>query len=313
MNRYEVYGACLESEVEFPELPRSDAARAKWRFTIASALPEPVDAEERGAERIYGHVHARLIAHRDGHRVVVDDTGDFDLSADRREVRWKERDDAWPDFVRAHCLGRVLATAMYLDGWLPLHGSAVTTAEGVIAFLAPKGFGKSSLALALTGAGARLVTDDTLPVEIPTAGECLAWPGVHSLRLGDDALDALGIAQPSAITHDRKRVVGPLDRATIMQVPMPLRAIYLLDPALPPGAATPANRSRVSETMGAISIVAHVKIGNMLGPSAAPGLLARAARIAGRVPVYRLETARDLSLLAATAREVLDWHGGAPS
>lgn len=307
MNRYSVYGACLETELEFPELPRGDG-EPKWRFTVTGTLPEVRDAQELGAERIYGHVHARLFSHRGGHRIVVDDTGTFDLATGGREVVWERRAESWPDFVRAHCIGRVLATAMFLDGWLPLHGSAVETAEGVIAFLAPKGFGKSSLALALTSAGARLVTDDTLPVEITGSGECLAWPGVHSVRLSEDALDALGVERPAMETRDHKRVVGPLAHREIMAAPAPLRAIYLLDPVLP-GDGRTAARVRLSETLGAIGVVAHVKIGRMLGSSAAAALLERSARVVSRVPVHRLETARDLALLPEVAREVLSWHG----
>jgi hypothetical protein len=307
MNRYSVYGACLESEVDFPELPLADGVATKWRFTVVPSLPPVRDSVELGSERIYGHVHARLLRHAGGHRIVVDDTGTFDLDLRHREVRWEQRNESWPDFVRAHCIGRVLATSMYLDGWLPLHGSAVATAEGVIAFLAPKGFGKSSLALALTTAGARLVTDDTLPVEITPDG-CVAWPGVHSVRLNEDAIHALGVETPSLETRDHKLVVGPLGRQEIMLRPEPLRAIYLLDPVLPaPGRR--AARGRLSEMMSAVGVVGHTKIGRMLGPAAAPEMLDRAARIVREVPAYRLETARDLALLPAVAQDILSWHG----
>jgi hypothetical protein len=308
MNRYAVYGACLESEVEFPELPPADGAAAKWRFSVSPALPPAADAVELGAELIYGHVYARLFAHREGHRIVVDDTGTFDLARDLREVRWQERRESWPDFVRAHCTGRVLATSMFLDGWLPLHGSAVETADGVVAFLAPKGFGKSSLALALTNAGARLVTDDTLPVEPGPAGS-IAWPGVHSLRLGEDAISALGAGAPRLETHDRKLVVGPFDAGAIMHAPAPLRAIYLLDPVRS-NAFAAATRTRLPQTLGAVGVVAHVKVGRMLGPSAAPALLERAARIVEHVAVFSLQATRDLGQLPAVAQEVLSWHRG---
>ncbi len=306
MNRYAVYGACLESDLEFPELPGADGAAPKWRFTVVPALPPAEEAVALGAELIYGHVYARLSSHRDGHRITIDDTGTFDLASDHRTVRWEERRGSWPDFVRAHCIGRVLSTAMFLDGWLPLHGSAIETGDGVIAFLAPKGFGKSSLALALTNAGARLVTDDTLPVE-PAAMGGIAWPGVHSLRLSEDAISALGAEPPRLETHDRKLVVGPLATRAVMHTPTPLRAIYLLDPVVSNDIAA-ATRTRLPQTLGAIGIVAHVKVGRMLGSAAAPTLLARAARIVEQVPVYSLQATRGLALLPAVAQQLLDWH-----
>src|SRR5690349_12486106 len=150
MNHYSIYGSCLATAMHFPELRPAASATPKWTFETTPKLA-PMDAPtELGAELIYSDVHARLYRHAEGHRIVVDDTGEFDMSADGRHLRWQERRDAWPDFVRAHLMGRVLATSLFLDGGLPLHGSAVAFGTGVVAFLAPKGYGKSSTALALT-------------------------------------------------------------------------------------------------------------------------------------------------------------------
>ena len=310
MRHYAAYGACLASEVAFPELTPIAPTGPRWRFTVVPSLPAMRDVTPLGAEPIYDDVDARLVSHRDGHRITIADTGVFDIARDGRELQWEERRESWPDFVRAHCLGRVIATSMYLGGWLPLHASAVGTREGAIAFLAPKGFGKSSLALALTGAGARLLTDDTLPLEITVSGECIASPGIHSLRVSDEALSALGVAATGDVTRERKRALAPLAPAQLASDPVPLRAIYLLDPMMP-GAGAPVSRVRLPETLAAVGIVAHVKSGRMLGAAAAPALLERAARVVARVPVHRLEVTRDLALLASVARDVLDWHGAA--
>lgn len=163
---YSVYGERLASDLPLPELDEIPAGPARWTASVATTLPPMEGAVELGAECIYGDVHARLIRHAHGHRIVVEDTGTFDLSEDRTRITIVPLTGAWDDFVRAHLMGRVLATALHLDGLLPLHGSAVATAEGVIGFLAPKGYGKSSLALALTTAGAWLVSDDTLAIDV---------------------------------------------------------------------------------------------------------------------------------------------------
>lgn len=307
---YEVYGARLASTWALPELPSApaDGARVQWAFRTVADLPPMQDAALLGEEPLYAAVHARLWRHAQGHRITVDDTGTFDLSADGREVRWEERAEAWPDFVRAHLVGRVLATALFLDGLLPLHGSAVLTAEGVIGFLAPKGFGKSSLAYALVAAGARLVTDDTLPVspEVPAR----AWPGVHTLRLRDDALAAATGGTPLLATPDGKRIVGDFDVAQRSHDAAPLAALYLLEPAAPEAPA--ATRVLAPPMPAAVGILAHVKIGRMLGAGAAPAMMPRAAAIARTVPVYRLDTPRALVRLPEVAATLLAWHGGAP-
>ena len=305
---YSVYGQCMASSVSFPELPEIVAAAPRWTFGTTPRLAPMSGATELGADLLYNDVHARLFSHAGGHRIVVDDTGSFELSADRRRVTWEERAESWPDFVRAHLMGRVLATALYLDGLLPLHGSAVETRDGVIAFLAPKGYGKSTLALALTEAGARLVTDDTLPVQLGAVK--LAWPGVHSLRVHDDALTAVGVARPAIETREGKRVVTALGAERLMSRPAPLAAIYLLDPvtAESPESGDPT-RTALPSLLGAVGIVAHVKIGRMLGPTAVAAMLERAADVVRDVPVHRLHAPRDLGRLESTAQTILGWHG----
>lgn len=315
-HRYAVYGACLASELLFPELPAADAgATPRWEFTTTRALAPMQDESVIGDDQIYGSVHARLFAHAAGHRIVVDDTGVFDISADRRRLQWEQRADAWPDFVRSHLTGRVVATALYLDGLLPLHGSAVETADGVIGFLAPKGYGKSTLAWALTQAGARLVTDDTLPVELPTrdpdttrAPSVRAWPGVHSMRLKADALRAVGDAPQTLGTNEGKQVVADLPEARRLAHPRPLVALYLLDPVHPDGIEV--QWVALPPMLAAISVVAHVKIGRMLGAAAAPVMLERAASIAHAVPVRRLQMPRELDRVRTIADTILSWHGG---
>jgi hypothetical protein len=301
---YAVYGDVLASVLPFPELDEIPVAPPRWTVNVVSELPTMVDATELGAEPLYADVFARLFTHAGGHRIVVDDTGAFDISPDRCVVTCAPRDGAWPDFVRAHLTGRVFATMLYLDELLPLHSSAVETRDGVVAFLAPKGYGKSTLALALTKAGAHLVSDDTLPVE-PAEGR--AWPGVHGLRVRDDSLAAVGVARPGLVTREGKLVVTALGTERAFARPAPLAAIYLLAPVEPDGVGV--EREPVPNLVAAIGIVAHVKIGRMLGPTAAAPMLDRAAAIAGRVQVFRLYAPRDLAQLPDVAATILGWHG----
>jgi len=311
VNLYSVFGSCLESSEQFPELRPYPGGTPRWTFTTTPELEPASGLIELGAEHIYGDVHARLFRHAKGHRIVVDDTGVFDLSADCRTIRWQEKSDAWADFVRAHLLGRVLATSMYLQGHLPLHGSAVAFGTDVVAYLAPKGFGKSSLALALTAHGGRLVTDDTLAVELTTPP--LAWPGVHAVRVKTDSIAASGQTHVGVVTREGKTLITDLPDTALMQSPAPLRAIYLLEPVLAEGTDGIPTRRLLPQTLGALSIVAHVKVAGMLGAAAAPVLLDRSVTLARTVPVYRLSTPRDLESLTSIAAEVAAWHTGSAS
>lgn len=308
-HRYGVYGHGLDSTLEFPELGPYAGGEVRWRLSTASDLAAMEGPRLLGEEELYAGVGAHLFAHGGGHRIRVDDTGDFDLGRDGGTIRWAPRPPAWPDFVRAHALGRVLSTAMWFDGLLPLHASAVETRHGVIAFLAPKGTGKSTLALALVAAGASLVTDDTLPV-VP-GREVVAWPGVHAVRAHREALVALGIPVPDASTREGKLVVTAFDPSRRTQAPRPLVALYLIDPVdaglIPPGA------TELPPALGVVGVVAHVKIGRMLGASAVARMLERTAAVTARIPVRRLHTPRDLAGLPRVVEYLLERHGGGPA
>lgn len=310
MPRYAVFGSLLESTIDLPELTLGEGDAARWRFSLVDTLPVMRDVTELGNETIYEDVHARLFRHADGLRITVDDTGDFDIGA-AGEIRAAARPGAWDDFIRAHLLGRVLATALYEDGWLPLHGSAVETREGVVAFLAPKGFGKSSLALALTQAGAPLVTDDTLPIE-PTVPP-RAWPGVHSIRVRNDSLTAVAIDEVGTPTREGKIALRGLRGLRTSTTPQPLAAIFLLAPTPVAERESVVSRTPFSPVLAAGAVVAHVKIGRMLGPAAAATMLARTAAIVNLVPVHQLSLTRDLERLPEAARAILDWYGGPPA
>ncbi|MBX7118690.1 MAG: hypothetical protein K1X31_06790 [Gemmatimonadaceae bacterium] len=305
MHHYTAYGAPLASTIALPELDERPAGPARWTVTEADAgLPPMSGARALGHDTLYGTVEARLCAHDGGHRIEVDDTGAFDLSPDRTRVTVARRPGAWEDFVRQHLAGRVLATALYLDGLLPLHASAVATADGVLAFLAPKGYGKSSLALALAQAGAWLVSDDTLPVD-PQAATAL--PGLQGLRVHDDSVAAVGAGAGMLRSREGKQVLTALPDGALTGGARPLAALYVLVPMAP---ETPAlTRTPFPPALAAIGVVAHVKIGRMLGSWGAATMMARAAALVHRVPVQQLHVPRDLARLPAAAATLLAWHG----
>ncbi len=314
MPDYAVYGGILRSAIELPELRRVDYAAQRpsdddrvWSYSQETLSP-PVETNltELGKEPIYGGVHARLCRFDGGYRVIVDDTGAFDITEDGTAITGYPLELAWPDFVRAHLIGRVLSTAMYLQGVLTLHGSAVVIDGRAVAFLAPKHHGKTTLALALTRAGGSLLTDDTLPVNVRQAS---AMAGVHTMRLQPDTASLLAGAGNRPRTREGKEVLDHMPDAWKHETTVALDAVYLLAPVATLGNGGVVDRQALPGGTAAVSVLGHAKIAEMLGGWGAQTLLEQAALLTSRVPVYRLAVVRDVEALPAVVDQIGNWHG----
>ncbi|MFN8652018.1 MAG: hypothetical protein U0133_08975 [Gemmatimonadales bacterium] len=306
---YRVYGERLASDVPLPEARPASAGEPSWTFRQPAGAPARVDARLLGSQDLYPGCGARLYRTPSGLRVVVDDTGTYDLGPDGHDIAWYPSADSTPDFGRAHLLGRVLATSLHFRGALVLHGSAVAYDDGAAIFLAPKHTGKSTLALALTLAGARLISDDSLAVD-PGAAPTVA-PGIQSMRLVRDAAARLVGSLPSAPQSDGKVLLTDLPEERLETGRVPVRAIYLLTAAESIAENRAADRQPLPPPLAAAAIVGHGKIAEMLGSAEAPELLRRAARLASVVPVYRLAVVRDLARLPEVVTRIAGWHAAA--
>lgn len=307
---YSAFGQGLCSSLDFPELRRSSGSEVRWRFGLMEDGEQSTDGWLLGTEPLYRNVEARLYQRPNGFRIEVDDTGIYDFSPDGSTIGWLPNPEPWWDFGRGHLLGRVLSTSMHFNGLMVLHASAVMTADGSIALLGTKGSGKTTLALSLVDAGARLVTDDTLPV---SPEDCLAWPGIHSLRLTHESASfqtSLGPLAPPG--RDGKIVAGPLDEMLTTDVPTNLRAIYLVEPAVSHDPNQVVARTTLDPLRATAALVAHAKSGRMLGRDQVGVLFDRAERIASRIPVRVLAVHRDTDRLSEMAQRIIEWHGGPP-
>jgi hypothetical protein len=250
----------------------------------------------------------RAYATPSGFRLVYDATGVFDVSEGGRAIRWHRPPSADAEAGRLDVLGRVLALALHAAGWLSLHGSAVALGEGAVAFLAPKGNGKSTLAFALMRAGAALMTDDTVVIE--PGRPSIVRPGVQSVRLFRDSADWLSAPAPLAGTSDIKATFGQLATDARRLTRAPLAALYLLE-SVPAGTITePVERERIDGPGAVFQLITQTKIGKLLGGSEAPTVFAAVVAISEGAPVYRLRVTRDYEQLQQVVERIVGWHGG---
>lgn len=115
---------------------------------------------------------------------------DFEISPDLGSVELRMVQGTDPGMRAIITSGTLVALLLHLRGTMVLHASAVELDGMVIAFLGHSGMGKSTLAALMCTAGARVVTDDVLPVA-PGAVP-MVHPGATELRLrpGAEALAA---------------------------------------------------------------------------------------------------------------------------
>lgn len=309
MSDYSVYGGTLRSEIPFAALPPGYGA-PQWTLRRASGEPQATDLLPLGEDQVDAATRVRLFRHAGGFRLTYDDTGSFDVAASGMRIDWYAGRDAVPEAVQLDVLGRVLPTAMHAAGALCLHGSAVELGTGAVAFLAPKRHGKSTLARALTGAGARVVSDDVVAIDLEP--EPRMRPGVAQLRLMRDAARRLGESDQTPAGAGGKIVVEPDGASRVAGGSLPLSALYLLHPVRADAAVESAARTPLAGVTAAMALLPQARLALLLGRSEAAVLLDRAVRLSAVVPVYTLRIARDFDLLDEVVARLLAWHDGAP-
>lgn len=306
MHHYRVFGGVLRSDFEIQELPIVTPVPPTWTLTSTQGEPPAGDGELLGSDAVIQDVKVSMYRQSAGFRLVFDDTGTFDVSPAGDVIRWTRRPGTSEADARADLTGRVLAAALHAAGTLCLHGSAVEHDGEAIGFIAPKFHGKSTLALALAGAGAKLLTDDTLPV-LPGA-PAMARPGLHAARLWPDSAERVGLGRARAAADGEKRLFDSLPDDHVTHDTVPLGALYLLGPTREAREGAAAWRTQLTPTESTLVLIAHAKLAPLLGKSEAPVLFRRAAEVAGSVPVYRLNILRDMSRLDEVVELIRSWH-----
>lgn len=303
---YQVFGAVLESELEFPELDAADRRKpARWTLSVANSAPPTMEAVLLG-ERALGAESYSLWRTAEGLRLEYSHAGVFDLSGDGSSIVWYRR-DALQELVRSIVLGPALALSLELAGFFCLHGSAVAIGNQAIIFLGAKHHGKSTLATALTAAGAQLIGDDLIAVD--PGPPAMVRPGVPSVRLWDDAAGALPLgAMCRNLVPGIKTTASGFAGRAFTDGEMRLGALYVLEPvAKRDGPA--CERRRLSAVAAAIGLAHQTKLADsLIGMVAAGAQLAAAARLATTVPVWTLSPVRDLDRLPDVVEQIMQWH-----
>lgn len=306
MYRHTVFNRCLESELAFPELPPSASTSPSWTLRLG-AEPEGTPVGELVGEGTQSHCRVALFRRSAGFAIHHSCTGTFHISRCGTRILWDRVAGTPVEVGRADVLGRVLAVAMHAMGYVSLHASAVAIDGRAVAFLAPKGFGKSTLAVALAMSGGRLITDDSLPV-FPHTRPMVA-EGIRHARLCTDSAEFLLARRgyPAAGADDKHRI-GSLSDAQLWTGDAPLAVLYLLSSREPTGSRTVVSRHQLPTRLSVIAVAQQTKIGALLGKAEAGTVLDRVVSVVRATPVYELHIRRDYSCLHDVADQLGTWQ-----
>lgn len=246
------------------------------------------------------------------------DRADFLVNPDGREiicVYWHENSG---DTVRHLFLDQVMPLVLNLRGGEAVHASAVLVENGVIAFLGPTGAGKSTLAGMFFHAGLPPLSDDCLAL-VEREGGFNAVPAYPGLRLWKDALDCLfgdGGEHPPVAHYSKKRRVR-LDRNPrgYCDEPQPVRCFYTLADPAEADAAMNLAIEMLSPRDALVELIRRAFRFDWEDKEMLERQLRFFSGIAAEVPMRRIVIPRDLSLLPAMRRAILQdlgpWKGHA--
>ncbi len=183
--------------------------------------------------------------------------------------------------------GQVSVFVLHQLGYPTLHASAVATPDGAVAFLGPKGQGKSTMAAAFLRRGAELLTDDVLPLHAREDG-IYATPSLPIMKLWLEAAECtLGVSdglQNLAPDYDKKLL--SLDgRLPFAQAPVRVRAFYFLDRDAAATEGADVVIRPLSRRDALAGLLAQVSYGAFLRPDEAARLLPFYARLTAQAPV----------------------------
>jgi hypothetical protein len=310
MKDYFAFGGCFRSEVEFPDLsPFPGSEAPDWKVEVSTIDPmEP--GEIQGVREFEPGWALKLYRLPKGLRLEYGATGTYEVSEGGHRITWYPGSDRRQEVVRAVILGPLMALALHESGTLCLHGSAVAVEGRGVGFLAPKGYGKSTLAAVLAAAGGRLMSDDLVAVTPSPIPEIL--PGVHSVRMWSDVTEIMVDAFPGALIRDGwKKTLTNLPEHRLGWDRVPLDSIYLITPVHEsPNGAAPI-RTRIGTADATLALARNTKLtDDLVGFLEAGKMLQWIATIVARIPVYKLEVPWGLQELPQVAAHILSWHNG---
>lgn len=302
---YRIHGLLVQSEIPLEAPTVDDGGEPDYRV-VAGEPRECESAPPPGrllAELQLGELgYWACEDENDPDRWTVRHAGlcETELDRDRKLIVVHPCPAADPGLIPVLVAGSALAHVLAAEGRLGLHASAVEHDGRAVAIAGPSGTGKSTLAAVLCAAGAGLVSDDVLRVDVTPQG-AICFPGTRSLRLRPQAASLaadIGAADARETADGRTAVFphcagdGPLDLAAIV-VPEPSREATRLDV------------TRLGAKDALVELLRHPRLAGWQTPDPIGRLFELTADVADGVPVFRATVPWGPPFAAGLGRQLL--------
>lgn len=181
-----------------------------------------IDASHFGGRRDTSH----FIIQPDFFYFVVKDVARY-LVTGGNEIIIEAWPDAKTDAINTFLLGSCCGALLFQRRLLPLHGSAVATAQGAVLILGESGAGKSTLAASLNGQGFPLLSDDVCAIGFSDTP--VIFPAYPQMKLTPQSAVALGMVDTGTDNFSAYEEKFHLRNPSFYREPLALTAIYLLE------------------------------------------------------------------------------------
>src|SRR5688572_10855207 len=234
---YDVYGLHIRSDVRLPlgdAGPRVQTADVEYVLRdAADRVPAP-NGQVVASQPCGLHGFDMLV-----HRGQAGETWIWHRAiATCHVLPGAHRVDVYPepevdeDVLGLLLIGQVAVFVLHQLGTPTLHASATVTERGGVAFLGPKGQGKSTMVAAFLKRGATLLTDDVLPLSVDEKTGVYGSPSLPIMKLWQQTVEStleLGEELPDLVANYDKKLLRVDGRYEFAAAPARLRAFYVLN------------------------------------------------------------------------------------
>jgi hypothetical protein len=187
MYSYKAFGLSISSEIELPELSRSDSVKLPdvairiGHFSLPKLKGVPI--QRRGIQAEFGvDSNESLVLH-------WDDVADFMAVDGNLLIVSPLTGDG--NLLSLFTVSEALGLILFQRGYFLLHASSVKVGDEAWCFMGNPGAGKSTTAAAFIKAGCELLSDDLTAIDFDANGVARIIPAYPQLKIWDNTVTGL--------------------------------------------------------------------------------------------------------------------------